>query len=239
MTPILLVGTAAVVGGGAYMYYTDDDFASKFPWNSSKPEQPSQPTVVESPAPETTVEEAKPSTEPSPEEVSSVETPSIEESSAVSDDEKVQAADMTGEASSTPGEDAGDQGEMPAVVMSESSSSEGTSPEPVTVEEPEPVVSKEEKAPVVDVTDTSTTKQAIEQLQSSSTEAAAKSLIESHQSLWTSMDATFFADLDSLSTSQLKARVVQLATEMKDRTQWEAVRLKEFLALKEKETAQE
>ena len=61
--------------------------------------------------------------------------------------------------------------------------------------------------------------------------------MESHQSLWSAMDASFFSDLDSLSNAQLKARVAQLAAEMKDRTKWEAVRLKEFLAMKEKETA--
>jgi len=87
------------------------------------------------------------------------------------------------------------------------------------------------------VEDTSQTQAAVQALKDSSTEEATAALVESHQSLWSAMDASFFADLDSLSNSQLKARIVQLAAEMKDRTKWEAVRLKEFLAMKEKETA--
>lgn len=93
------------------------------------------------------------------------------------------------------------------------------------------------KAAATKVEDTSMTVSAIQELTNSVTEKATESLVESHQSLWSSVDAYFFRDLDSLNTSQLKARVVQLATEMKDRTKWEAVRLKEFLAMKERETA--
>lgn len=90
--------------------------------------------------------------------------------------------------------------------------------------------------PVVDQNDVSATKAAVEELQKSTTEQATAALVESHQTLWNAMDAAFFTDLDSLNNAQLKARVVQLASEMKDRTKWEAVRLKEFLAMKEKET---
>ena len=85
--------------------------------------------------------------------------------------------------------------------------------------------------------DGSVTEKAIHDLKDKADEQAAEALVQSHQSLLTSMDESFFADLDSLNNAQLKARVVQLATEMKDRTKWEAVRLKEFLAMKEKETA--
>jgi hypothetical protein len=93
--------------------------------------------------------------------------------------------------------------------------------------------------PVVALIDTnsSMTENAIKELNNSVTEQAAESVIQSHQSLWSAMDESFFRDLDALNSSQLKARVVQLATEMKDRTKWEAVRLKEFLAMKEQETA--
>jgi hypothetical protein len=87
------------------------------------------------------------------------------------------------------------------------------------------------------IEDSSMTENAIKELNNSVTEKAAESLVKSHQSLWSAMDESFFADLDSLNNAQLKARVVQLATEMKDRTKWEAVRLKEFLAMKEQETA--
>lgn len=86
------------------------------------------------------------------------------------------------------------------------------------------------------VYDSKMTDKAIASLAGSQTEEAARSLLESHQSAWSSMDANYFQDLDSLSVSQLKARVVQLSSEIKDRTRWEAVRLKEFLTMKEKET---
>ena len=98
-------------------------------------------------------------------------------------------------------------------------------------------MSIKKESPKLPVDDPSLTKNAIAELRDSQTEQAAKALLESHQSVWSVMDAAYFQDLDSLSPAQLKARVVQLATEMKDRTKWEAVRLKEFLAMKEKETA--
>jgi mitofilin len=94
---------------------------------------------------------------------------------------------------------------------------------------------KEEEGPTPAVDDSSVTERAIEQLRGSATEQAAEAVVASHQTAWSS--AVNVDDLDSLTPSQLKARVVQLATEMKDRTKWEAVRLKEFLAMKEKETA--
>ena len=88
-----------------------------------------------------------------------------------------------------------------------------------------------------DIQDTSMTEKALAELRTQQTEQAAQALLESHQSVWSTMDSQYFSDLDTLNSSQLKARIVQLATEMKDRTKWEAVRLKEFLAMKEKETA--
>ena len=62
----------------------------------------------------------------------------------------------------------------------------------------------------------------------------ARSLLEAHKdlALLASMD---LSDLDELSVTQLKVRLVQLSKDMEERTKWEAVRLKEFLAMKEKE----
>lgn len=87
--------------------------------------------------------------------------------------------------------------------------------------------------------DTSLTNEAIQQLQFSANTAAAKSMIQSHQSLWSALDASFFDDLEDLSKAELKSRIVKLVAELKQRTQWEAVRLKEFMAMKEKEVAQQ
>lgn len=44
--------------------------------------------------------------------------------------------------------------------------------------------------------------------------------------------------LDELSPSELRIKVVQLATEMGERAKWEAVRLREFLSMKEKEVGE-
>lgn len=90
--------------------------------------------------------------------------------------------------------------------------------------------------------DPSMTQRAMRQLappqQQSPTDPAHESLVQSHQSLWTSLEHNYLADLETLAPAQLKTRIVQLASELKDRTKWEAVRLKEFLAMKDKETAQ-
>jgi len=58
-----------------------------------------------------------------------------------------------------------------------------------------------------------------------------------HRSLRANLDEAFLSDLDSLSPTQLRIRVVQLASELGERTKWEAVRLQEFLTRKEKEVA--
>ena len=42
-------------------------------------------------------------------------------------------------------------------------------------------------------------------------------------------------DLDKMTRSQLKVRLVQMARDLEERTKWEAVRLQEFLSMKEKE----
>jgi hypothetical protein len=61
-----------------------------------------------------------------------------------------------------------------------------------------------------------------------------RSLVEAHKDLasLTSMD---LSDLDQMSITQLKIRLVQMTKDMEERTKWEAVRLKEFLMMKEKE----
>jgi mitofilin len=86
------------------------------------------------------------------------------------------------------------------------------------------------------IDDTTVSEKALSELKDSATEQATESLIASHQSIWSDINAD---DLETLSQAQLRARVIQLATELKDRTKWEAVRLKEFLAMKERETAEQ
>lgn len=76
---------------------------------------------------------------------------------------------------------------------------------------------------------------AMSELQSSTSLENSQTLAAARAALRSDLDADYFADLDKLSDSELRVRVVQLATEMSDRTKWEAVRLKEFLSMKEKE----
>ena len=64
------------------------------------------------------------------------------------------------------------------------------------------------------------------------------SVVASHQSLWHSLTMApggALHDLESLDdVGQLRQRIIRLAAELQDRTQWEAIRLKEFLALQER-----
>jgi len=60
-------------------------------------------------------------------------------------------------------------------------------------------------------------------------------LVQAHLAIRANLDETLLKDLNNLSDIQLRVRVVQLASELQDRTKWEAVRLKEFLLMKEKE----
>ncbi|KAL7536891.1 hypothetical protein ACHAXR_007461 [Thalassiosira sp. AJA248-18] len=76
---------------------------------------------------------------------------------------------------------------------------------------------------------------AMSELQSTNSLEHSKTLTAAKAALRSDLDAEYFNDLDKLSDSELRIRVVQLATEMSDRTKWEAIRLKEFLAMKEKE----
>jgi tRNA A37 N6-isopentenylltransferase MiaA len=78
---------------------------------------------------------------------------------------------------------------------------------------------------------------AVKELESVMEEETSATLAKAHKSIRASFDESLFQDLDQMSAAGLKVRVVQLATEMEERTKWEAVRLKEFLAMKEKETA--
>jgi hypothetical protein len=94
------------------------------------------------------------------------------------------------------------------------------------------VPQKEDPLPPID---TSMTDAAIAALQSETSVKTAQALIESHSTLAT----TTIQELEQLqSVVQLKAKILQLSNELQDRTKWEAVRLKEFLVMKEKEVAE-
>ena len=63
-------------------------------------------------------------------------------------------------------------------------------------------------------------------------------LAKAHALMKATVDETYLKDLDSLTESELKIRIVQLSSEMNERTKWEAVRLREFLGMKEKEVGE-
>lgn len=89
-----------------------------------------------------------------------------------------------------------------------------------------------------------TTDRALAALRSSVSAAAEEALLANHSTMWAATTVSTakpgpFDDLDELAPAALKARIVQLATELSDRTRWEALRLKEFLAMKEQEVSNE
>ena len=93
--------------------------------------------------------------------------------------------------------------------------------------EEEPSSTPKENTPSVDA--------ALQELKKQiSKDDSTRSLLEAHKDVakLTSMD---LSDLDQMTITQLKIRLVQMAKDMEERTKWEAVRLKEFLAMKEKE----
>jgi uncharacterized small protein (DUF1192 family) len=63
-------------------------------------------------------------------------------------------------------------------------------------------------------------------------------LAKAHAVMKSSVDETYLKDLENLSVSELRIRIVQLSSEMNERTKWEAVRLREFLGMKEKEVGE-
>ena len=112
-------------------------------------------------------------------------------------------------------------------------------------EHPPPVVPPPaEHPPVSDLvsmrslpTSEASVEEALKELEKSLEEETSATLAKAHKSIRASFNESLFSDLDQRSAAELRVRVVQLATEMEERTKWEAVRLKEFLAMKEKETA--
>ena len=76
----------------------------------------------------------------------------------------------------------------------------------------------------------------IEELKKELHKQSDKALTEAHTELakLTSMDV-MSQELDFMTSSQLKVRLVQMAKDLEERTKWEAVRLQEFMSMKEKE----
>lgn len=75
---------------------------------------------------------------------------------------------------------------------------------------------------------------ALEELKSKLSQETSLTLQEARREL-AKLSTMAMSELDEMSPTQLKIRLIQLAKDLEERTKWEAVRLKEFLAMKEKE----
>ncbi len=97
---------------------------------------------------------------------------------------------------------------------------------------------KETPAPTTDAPTGEIAAQAEDELKMSSLpgkSAIDEELARAHASMKASVDESYLKNLDDLSPSDLRIKIVQLTSEMSERTKWEAVRLREFLSMKEKE----
>lgn len=114
------------------------------------------------------------------------------------------------------------------------------SPEPTPEPAPEPIPEPVVVAAVVPPPEPvhASVEDATRELQLAQTDESSATLQKAHRALRASIDESLYSDLESLSVAELKIRIVQLGTEMTERTKWEAVRLKEFLAMKEKEVGE-
>eukprot|EP00548_Thalassiothrix_antarctica_P001958 CAMPEP_0194145858 /NCGR_PEP_ID=MMETSP0152-20130528/18876_1 /TAXON_ID=1049557 /ORGANISM="Thalassiothrix antarctica, Strain L6-D1" /LENGTH=616 /DNA_ID=CAMNT_0038846217 /DNA_START=27 /DNA_END=1877 /DNA_ORIENTATION=+ len=113
--------------------------------------------------------------------------------------------------------------------------------EPVPQIEPskvEPSVVKEGEKSKSDEIPQASVLEATKELTALTQGKSSETLKKAHQVLRSSVDESLFSDLENLTAAQLRVRVVQLGTEMMERTKWEAMRLKEFLAMKEKEVGE-
>lgn len=212
--PIVAVLAAA---GGAGAYYMD-----LIPGLSETPSAPAATKEKASPEPE---KEAPEKEEPP---VVQKETKEVEEEA------KEESSLASAPVEPEPAKEDAPAGNRVLNITLPEGSSYSASPEPIT-EHPlggnrvkmEPAKKSADTPPSVD--------DALHELQRQiSKDDSTRSLIEAHKDLamLSSMD---LSELDEMSVTQLKIRLVQMAKDMEERTKWEAVRLKEFLAMKEKE----
>lgn len=94
-----------------------------------------------------------------------------------------------------------------------------------------------QSAMIAPVSTTVSVKDSLKELQASIEKETSEVAKRANEEAMRSFDTSLFDGLDDLDREQLKARALKLASEMHERTRWEALRLKEFLTLKEKEVA--
>lgn len=211
---IPLIAAAVIAGGAAGAYYMDmlPGMSPADPLPLSKKQEPAK-----KPMPATkkaATEEKNEKKEEKKEATSEAEPESIPAASEPAGNRVMNIALPEGTSRSAP----------PATVSDHPIGGNRVSMKPVAPEDE----SKAQSVP-------SSVDKALKELQQQiSKDDTARSLLEAHKdlALLASMD---LSDLDELSMTQLKVRLVQLSKDMEERTKWEAVRLKEFLVMKEKE----
>jgi hypothetical protein len=75
---------------------------------------------------------------------------------------------------------------------------------------------------------------ALQELKGQLSQESSITLQEARQEL-AKLSSLDIKELDTMTPTQLKIRLIQLSKDLEERTKWEAVRLKEFLAMKEQE----
>lgn len=102
-------------------------------------------------------------------------------------------------------------------------------------QEPISVLKAKKEEDTLDISSTSSLAIAIEEFDCGSKKLTAQDLPS--VVIPVNLDEGYLRDLDKLNETQLRVRIVQLASELGERTKWEALRLNEFLTRKEKEVA--
>ena len=123
-------------------------------------------------------------------------------------------------------------------VASANNNGAGPAEETEVTDEPEVTVvvaAIEEVVPkMTSATDESKFMEELNKLKAQISKESDKALAEAHSEL-AKLSSLNMDDIDEMTPTQLKVRLVQMAKEMEDRTRWEAVRMQEFLVMKEKE----
>mmetsp|Transcript_8111 Transcript_8111/g.23966 ORF Transcript_8111/g.23966 Transcript_8111/m.23966 type:complete len:648 (-) Transcript_8111:245-2188(-) len=241
VTPVLALLVAAGGAGAAYSNglldeYLGSDVAPKP--GASKPKAETQEKVAKKEA------AAAPAPEPAP--------AAVEESLSAKELEEVNEiiADVVGEATAEVAtvaasvEAVAKEAEAvvaKAVVAKAAPEKEASSPPPAAAPEPLTVVVAASPEPASAPEPTSYLDEAkilaeIEELKKALHEKSDAAAAEAHSELAKISSVNLMGlDLDSMTSSQLKVRLVQMARDLEERTKWEVVRLQEFLSMKEKE----
>mmetsp|Transcript_3659 Transcript_3659/g.8835 ORF Transcript_3659/g.8835 Transcript_3659/m.8835 type:complete len:643 (-) Transcript_3659:125-2053(-) len=221
MVPMLAV--LAVAGGGGAAYYFDVFGGSSSPSGDESKQQKEEEkrqkknpvTVVEADVVETTKDDG-----------------TVQEEVVVTE-ETVSGGELKDAAAvvvSTEQEAEVVEQAAPVVVVEEPKTE---SPAPVTTTAAAAVAS--EPAPLSSSSlDESKIMETLNELKAQLDAKTDKALTEAHREL-AKLSTLDMDDLESMTPTQLKVRLVQMAKDMDEQAKWEAVRLQEFLALKERE----